>query len=382
MVFVHENLLDQPTGSPDDEPTEPRGPGATGLVDVPFATLQQATLRSERIRIIGLIFVLCVVEVVIAIRALFGGVPGQFEFLPRFTALILSSVAYESLMLGMVNRAMRREGDLPLWAWSANAGIEALLPTIVIILITENAYMGPYGALSAPAAHGYYIFIILSTLRLRPGLCFLTGVTSALGFAAATAYTFVVHPAGRSAGGPVYPLQVYATYGVLYLICGAIAAWLSSQFRQHVLGALGEAAVRGQYERLVREVARRESAEQALRASERRYRQLTEETRDAVVVADEQGLITLFNRAAETIFGYAQSEVLRQPLTNPDARGIPRGAPRRFPALSGYEGTAGHRPYGRGARPGARVERSSHSRCLFQRSTFRTDWFSWGRSAT
>ena len=306
---------DQPIVSSLDDSIEPRGPEPEALVDVPFASLQHATLKSERIRIIGLIFVLCVLEVVIAIRAVFGGVPGQLGFLPRFTALILVSVAYESLMFGMVSRAIRREGDLPHWAWSANAGLEALLPTIVIILITESAYMGPYRALSAPATHGYYIFIILSTLRLRPGLCFLTGVTSALGFAAAMAYTFVVHPAGRSAGGPAYPLQVYATYGILYLICGAIAAWLSSQFRQHVLGALGEAAIRGQYERLVHEVARRESAEQALRASERRYRQLTEDTRDAVVVADEKGLITLFNRAAQTIFGYSQSEVHGQPLT-------------------------------------------------------------------
>ncbi len=312
---MHDNPLDQPIGSSDDEPTESRGHDAMALVDVPFASLQQATLGSERIRIIGLILVVCVIEIVIAIRALFGGVQEQLDFLPRFTALLLAAVAYESLMLGMVSRAIKRGGDLPLWAWSANAGIEALLPTILIILITESTYMGPYRALSAPATHGYYIFIILSTLRLRPGLCFLTGLASALGFAAVTAYTFIVHPERPSAGDPAYPLQVYATYGILYLICGAIAAWLSSQFRRHVLAALGEAAIRGQYERLVREVARRERAEQALRASERRYRQLTEETRDAVVVADGQGLITLFNRAAGAIFGYVESEVHGQPLT-------------------------------------------------------------------
>jgi PAS domain S-box-containing protein len=285
------------------------------LVDVPFASLQQATLKSERIRIIGLILVICFLEVVVAIRALFGGMPEQFDFLPRFTALILASVAYESLMLGMVSRATRSGRDLPLWAWSANAGIEALLPTITLILLTETRFMGPYRALGAPATHGYYIFIILSTLRLRPGLCFLTGLASALGFAAVTAYTFIVHPEGPGSLGGRYPLQVYATFGILFLICGTIAAWLSSQFRRHVLAALGEAAIRGQYERLVREVARREQAEQALRVSERRYRQLTEETRDAIVLADQQGEITLFNRAAQTIFGYSEAEVLGQALT-------------------------------------------------------------------
>ena len=281
----------------------------------PFASLQQATLKSERIRIIGLILVLCFIEVVVAIRALLGGLPDQLHFLPQFSALVLASVAYESLMLGMVSRAIKRGGDLPLWVWSANAGIETLIPTITLILLTESKFMGPYRALGAPATHGYYIFIILSTLQLRPGLCFFTGLASALGFAAVTAYTLVVYPEGPGAGGRGYPLQVYATFGILFLTCGAIAAWLSSQFRRHVTAALGEAAIRGQYERLVREVARRERAEQAVRASERRYRQLTEETRDAIVVADQQGLITLFNRAAQVIFGYSEAEVRGQPLT-------------------------------------------------------------------
>ncbi len=143
----------------------------------------------------------------------------------------------------------------------------------------------------------------------------MTGLASALGFAAVTAYTLIVHPEGPGSGSRSYPLQVYATFGILFLTCGTIAAWLSSQFRRHVLAALGEAAIRGQYERLVREVARREQAEQALRASELRYRQLTEETRDAIVVADEQGTITLFNRAAQAIFGYSEDEVRGQPLT-------------------------------------------------------------------
>jgi PAS domain S-box-containing protein len=204
---------------------------------------------------------------------------------------------------------------MPRWAWPANAVIEASLPTMMLFVLTEGRVMGPYRALSAPATHGYYIFIVLSTLRLRPGLCVLTGLASALGYATVTAYTLVVHPEGPSALGQIYPLQVYATYGILLFICGAIAAWVSAQFRRHVLAALGEAAIRGQYEQLMREVDRRERAEQALRASERRYRQLTEETRDAVVLANHEGKITLFNRAAQAIFGYAESEVVGQPLT-------------------------------------------------------------------
>ena len=82
-------------------------------------------LQSERIRVIGLILVLSFLLIVIAIRALFGGVPEQLHLLPRFTALILASTAYESLMLRLVSRAIQRRSDLPLWVWLVNTGIEA-----------------------------------------------------------------------------------------------------------------------------------------------------------------------------------------------------------------------------------------------------------------
>ena len=290
-------------------------------------------LQSERIRVIGLILVLSFLLIVIAIRALFGGVPEQLHLLPRFTALILASTAYESLMLRLVSRAIQRRSDLPLWVWLVNTGIEALIPTAMLVLLTESPFMGPYRALGAPATHGYYIFIILSTLHLRPGVCFWTGLASALGFGAVTVYTLVVYPAGPGSGGRVYPLQVYATTGILFLTCGTIAAWLAGQFRRHLVAALREAAIRGQYERLVREIAQREQAEQALRVSERRYRQLTEGTHDAIVVADQQGIITLFNPAAQALFGYPEPDVRGQPLTilmPEEYREAHRGGFRRY----------------------------------------------------
>src|SRR5205823_5498997 len=51
------------------------------------------------------------------------------------------------------------------------------------------------------------------------------------------------------------------------------------------------------------DVTERKRAEEAIAASERRYRQLTEATLDAIVVADRAGRVTLFNPAAERIFG-------------------------------------------------------------------------------
>jgi PAS domain S-box-containing protein len=52
----------------------------------------------------------------------------------------------------------------------------------------------------------------------------------------------------------------------------------------------------------------------ALSESEARYRQLAEGSLDAIIAADGDGRITLFNPASEKIFGYAAHEILARPL--------------------------------------------------------------------
>jgi PAS domain S-box-containing protein len=295
--------------------------------DTSDAAFRKAALQSERTRILGLLFVLATVFLVVLTRALITGVQAQLVLLPRLIALMSSAAAYEGLVLAMVGRARRRGSDLPDWVWAVNIGVEALIPTVGVLILTESRFIGPYGALAAPAAHAYYFFIILSALKLRPVLCFFTGLATALGFAAVTAYTFLTHPVGPGAGGPAYPLQIYVTYALFFLISSSVAAGVTARFRENLLAALREAEVRRRNERLEQEIAERRRAEEALRTSERRYRQLTEGTRDAIVVADHRGLITLFNPAAQQTFGYPEHEVLGQPLamlTSPDDQGAHR----------------------------------------------------------
>jgi PAS domain S-box-containing protein len=48
---------------------------------------------------------------------------------------------------------------------------------------------------------------------------------------------------------------------------------------------------------------------------ERRFRSVVQTATDAIVLADGSGNIIAWNRAAQTIFGYREEEVLGQPLT-------------------------------------------------------------------
>jgi PAS domain S-box-containing protein len=86
-----------------------------------------------------------------------------------------------------------------------------------------------------------------------------------------------------------------------------------------------------------------EGKNQALGESERRYRQLMEASLNGIVVAEAQGRITLFNPAAERIFGYTTGEVVGQPLLtllpeefrDAHARGFARYLETRQPRLLG-----------------------------------------------
>ena len=66
---------------------------------------------------------------------------------------------------------------------------------------------------------------------------------------------------------------------------------------------------------LARDVTERKRAEQALRASEERFRILAATANDAILSADSHGNITYFNPGAERIFGYTAEEVIGRPLT-------------------------------------------------------------------
>jgi two-component system cell cycle response regulator len=70
-------------------------------------------------------------------------------------------------------------------------------------------------------------------------------------------------------------------------------------------------------ERILKErrlVEERQLAEEALRESEARFRAVAQTAVDAIISIDSQGQVTFWNRGAETMFGYNESDVLGRPL--------------------------------------------------------------------
>ncbi len=74
------------------------------------------------------------------------------------------------------------------------------------------------------------------------------------------------------------------------------------------------AELRAANERLRHEIAERKRVDDALRESEQRLRTVVGASKDAIVAIDEDGLVTLFNPAAEEMFGHSASSLIGRPL--------------------------------------------------------------------
>ena len=87
---------------------------------------------------------------------------------------------------------------------------------------------------------------------------------------------------------------------------GRVVEWLSLPQR------VGEASVGRVWS--FQDVTERKRGEQALRDSEARFRAICQSARDAIIMMDSQGRVSLWNVAAEQIFGYSHEEILGQNL--------------------------------------------------------------------
>jgi serine phosphatase RsbU (regulator of sigma subunit) len=233
----------------------------TPVVDaVASSAFQREAMRSEQVRIVGILTVLGGVFLFFVGRALFLGGPEELRLLLLFFALLLALAVYEGAMLAAVRRSIRRDRGLPGWSWTLNVVVETLLPTISLLILTESHLSGPYRALVAPAVLTYFFFITLSTLRLSPLLAQVTGGASAIGYAMVFTYTLMRHPVPPEGSVPL-GRGIYLTYAVFLLIGGWIAGQVARQIRKHVTAALDEAL---QNERVRRDLEVARSIQQGL----------------------------------------------------------------------------------------------------------------------
>jgi PAS domain S-box-containing protein len=99
---------------------------------------------------------------------------------------------------------------------------------------------------------------------------------------------------------------------LLYLVAVMLLGYLLYQFARLRANAQD---LRHANANLQREMGERQQAVACLRASEERFRAITESANDAIISADSSGYVVSWNARAEAIFGYTAAEILGAPLT-------------------------------------------------------------------
>jgi adenylate cyclase len=205
--------------------------------------LTREVLRTEQLRIRTLIATSALLLValwaidLIAPRGLEQLWRGQFRA-AYLTAIIAAFILFEVSVHAVVGRHLKlSHQDVPRLRRYVSALIETSMPTVALALHMEN--MGSAQALGFVAPLAYFIFIILSTLRLDFWLSTFTGfVAAAELFGMAVFY----HPAIDS--GPEPEIFYHAARSTIILICGILAGAVGAQLRRQFVASIQAASAR------------------------------------------------------------------------------------------------------------------------------------------
>ncbi len=184
---------------------------------------------------------------------------GQLDIAP--VGLFLMGVAgFELVVLRSIREQRRRAARISLGRRYAQALVETSLPTVAVLYYA--AVDGPVQALLMPSTFVYFVFILLSTLRLDFALCAFTGLVAAAEYAAVA--VFWGQGDARFADSALATLPHHLGKASILLVSGVAAGFVAQRLRrsfsraiesigerQRILGVFGQHVSPEVVERLV-----------------------------------------------------------------------------------------------------------------------------------
>jgi adenylate cyclase len=143
-------------------------------------------------------------------------------------------VIYELFLHYYSRSRSNNSGSNSVFSGFMNAFIEVTLLSILLIFII--IYSGQVIILHTPAALTYFIFIILSTLRLDFKLAVFTGVLSALEYILISLY-FYHYSAQSEASGLLHTNIQFMGHGLMLVIAGIASGFVASLINKKMLSA-------------------------------------------------------------------------------------------------------------------------------------------------
>jgi serine phosphatase RsbU (regulator of sigma subunit) len=234
------------------------------MSDTPIAShaFYSAELRSERVRIFGVLAFLIVVFLVLSIRVFLLHTTVLNPHVGWNFSLAAALGVYEYAMLRLVNRTLLKGREFPRLLWVTSTVLETAVPAVGVAWLTTTDFASAYRPLASPATLLFFVFIILSILRLDRWICRVAGITAALSYiAAAVSLGWIPPRPGTPA--PVTQTDV-SLYAIILLTSGFIAGGVAGEIRKHVEAALREAETRRKLDRVQRDLQTARDIQQAL----------------------------------------------------------------------------------------------------------------------
>src|SRR5258708_151148 len=206
---------------------------------------RNAELGSERLRIFGVIgffaiFILVTLVRVFVIRTVSGAASW------RSLLLAVVVIGYELSMLRKVQYALRASAVFSRKLWVLNTIVETSIPAFAIAFLTDLQIDISYRPLASPAVLVFFVFIVLSTLRLSRWIGVLSGVVASCSYLGAAVYLGWRPPV---VGIATHVTQSAVSLNAMTLLIGGIVAGLvAGEIRKYVRAALREAETRQKLE--------------------------------------------------------------------------------------------------------------------------------------
>jgi adenylate cyclase len=205
--------------------------------------LTREILLTERLRVKAVIVTVSLLVAVVTILhftapSVFDRIShGRFDLVPQYK-VYLGFLLFEFAVLYLLARRLKMHSDVPVARRYISALIETSLPTYLLYL--HMNWMGSEQALGYTAPLGYFLFIVLSTLRLDFWLSAFTGFVAA---AELLAMAMLYRPAGF-ATEPPSELGVELIRSVMFLIGGILAGSVGVQLRHQFEASIAAASAR------------------------------------------------------------------------------------------------------------------------------------------
>ena len=204
--------------------------------------LNREVLRTELVRVKALIATALLIFVVLWVVDLVDPDGLNRIWRGRFRPAYLSTILLPFMLFELwvhtaISRNLKLDRDVAPIRRYLGALIETSMPTVALAVHIEN--MGPVQALGFVMPLAYFIFIILSTLRLDFWLSTFTGAVAAVELYAMAMY---YHPVATA--DPAPDIWYHAARSLIVLICGILAGAVGVQLRRQFAASIQAATAR------------------------------------------------------------------------------------------------------------------------------------------